>query len=161
MSYAIMQSNKHVKYLFLFDPAYWQSRRTRKFLKVRDRYDKYSDSALTAAYFELTARLQRRNSYVTFWTAVILVFVVGGLSNKLGAWFSSGALLLSAQSGKYAGDLADLTVKQTSLVHFFNLTLVLLIVVLVSVLFWLYLYMTSRLHWELLIVTSIKDKRKI
>lgn len=156
-----MQSNKHVKYLFLFDPAYWQSRRTRKFLKVRDRYDKYSDSALTATYFELIARLQRRNSYVTFWTAVILVFVFGGFSDKLGAWFSRGALLLSAQSSKHAEDLADLTAKQMSLVHFFNLTMVLLIVLLVSVLFWLYLYMTSRLHWELLIVTSIKDKRKI
>jgi len=156
-----MQNNKYVKYLFIFAPAYWRLRRTRKFLKVRDRYDKYSDSALTATYFELTARLQRRKSYVTFWTALILVFVFGGFSDKLGAWFTNGAFLLSGQSGKRTADLADLTAKQVSLVHFFNLTMVLLIVVYVSVLFWLYLYMTSRLHWELLIVASIKDKRKI
>lgn len=133
---------------------------TRQYIRLRDKYDALSEDELLAQYYSLTARLKRRNLYVTFWTSVVLVFVFSGFFDKFGAWISNGALLLSGQSNSEIKHLGDLTAKQLATVKFFNLSLVVLSVLLVSGFFLLYLYVTSRLHYELLIITSIKDKRK-
>lgn len=133
---------------------------TRQYIRLRDKYDALSDDELLAQYYSLTARLKRRNLYVTFWTGVVLVFVCSGFSDKFGSWISNGALLLSRHSNSEIKHLGDLTAKQLAVVNFFNLPLVILSVLLVSGFFLLYLYVTSRLHYELLIITSIKDKRK-